>query len=229
MNVLVIGAHPDDESIGAGGTIAKHIEKGDSVFIVLFSVGHKPIQPKLKTQAYDMLNVFGINKKNLFWLNCKSGNFALEDQLKVNSKLTDIIFKIKPKIVYTHYYGDTHQDHIFVFHSTMVACRPIHFPRGSNVKSYWTGVEKILCYEIQSSTNWSGRLDKPFDPIEYNIISKKNLQSKLDAYACYKKELRPGHHPRSLDSLITLAKFRGNSVGNHYAEAFTVIRHICYD
>jgi|TARA_B110000438_G_scaffold95694_1_gene94950 N-acetylglucosamine malate deacetylase 1 len=229
MNVLVIGAHPDDESIGAGATIAKHIEKGDSVFVVLFSVGHKPIQPKLKTQAYDMLKVFGINKKNIFWLNCKSGNFMSEDQLKVNGELTDIISKIKPKIVYTHYYGDTHQDHIFVFHSTMVACRPIHFPRGVNEKDIWTGVEKILCYEIHSSSNWSGRLDKPFDPTEYNIISKKNLQSKLDAYACYKKEVRPGDHPRSLDSLKTLAKFRGNSVGRPYAEAFVVIRYISDD
>ena len=229
MNVVVIGAHPDDESIGAGGTIAKHIEKGDSVFIVLFSVGHKPIQPNLKSQAYDMLKNFGIPKNNLFWLNCKSGSFGLEDQLKVNSKLTDIIAKIKPKIVYTHYYADTHQDHIFVFNSTMVACRPTHFTRGVNAKTVWTGVEKILCYEIQSSTNWSGRLDMPFDPTEYNIISEKNLQAKLNAYACYKKEVRPGHHPRSLDSLKTLAEFRGNSVGSHYAEAFMVIRHICYD
>ena len=73
MNVLVIGAHPDDESIGVGGSIAKHVEKGDSVYIVLFSIGHKPIQPKLKTQAYDMLKVFGISKKNLLnflYLNC---------------------------------------------------------------------------------------------------------------------------------------------------------------
>jgi len=229
MNVLVIGAHPDDESIGVGGSIAKHIEKGDSVYIAIFSVGHKPIQPKLKTQAYDMLKVFGISKKNLFWLNCKSGNFGSEDQIKVNSKLTEIISKVKPKIVYTHFYGDTHQDHIFVFHSTMVACRPIHFVRGLSKKSNWMGVEKILCYEIQSSTNWSGRLDKPFNATEHRIISEKNLQSKLDAYACYKKELRPGFHPRSLDSLVTLAKFRGNSVGHEYAEAFMVIRHISYD
>jgi len=227
MNVLVIGAHPDDECIGAGGTIAKHIEKGDSVFIVLFSAGLD--KPKLKTQANDMLKVFGINKKNLFWLNCESGNFAKEDQLKINSKLTDIIYKVKPKIVYTHYYGDSHQDHIFVFQSTMVACRPNHIPRGRNDKSVWAGVEKILCYEIQSSTNWSGRLDKPFDPIEYNIISEKNIQIKLNAYACYKDEVRPDRHPRSLDSLVILAKYRGNSVGNHYAEAFIIVRHIRYN
>ena len=90
-------------------------------------------------------------------------------------------------------------------------------------------LEKILCYEIQSSTNWSGRLDKPFDATEHRIISEKNLKAKLDAYACYEKELRPGFHPRSLDSLVTLAKFRGNSVGHEFAEAFMVIRHICND
>jgi len=227
MNVLVIGAHPDDECIGVGGTIAKHIEKGDSVFIVLFSAGL--FKSKLKTQANDMLNIFGINKKNLFWLNCESGNFSKEDHLKINSKLAQIISKIKPKVVYTHYYGDTHQDHPFVFQSTMVACRPNHIPRGTKSKFVWTGVEKILCYEIQSSTNWSGRLDTPFDPTEYNIISEKNLQTKLNAYACYKDEVRPDRHPRSLDSLVILAKFRGNSVGHNFAEAFMVVRHIRHD
>jgi len=66
MNILVIGAHPDDEVIGAGGIISRHIENGDKVFIVLFSVGHKPIQPKLKEQAYKALKIFGINRNNLF-------------------------------------------------------------------------------------------------------------------------------------------------------------------
>ena len=79
------------------------------------------------------------------------------------------------------------------------------------------------------------KLVKQFDPeilVIHSTISPSttsNLQSKLDAYACYKKEVRPGDHPRSLDSLKTLAKFRGNSVGRPYAEAFVVIRHISDD
>ena len=229
MNILVIGAHPDDESIGAGGAIAKHIENGDTVFIVLFSVGHTPIQPKLKDQTYDMLKVFGIKKKNLFWLNCKSGNFDLEDKIKINSKLTEIINDIKPKIVYTHFYADTHLDHGFVFNSTMVACRPTHIVRGLKKKSIWASVEKILCYEIPSSTNWSGKLDQPFHPTEFNVISKNNLQTKFDAYSSYSDEVRPGNHPRSIDSLQSLAKYRGNSVGAEYAEAYVLIRNIIYD
>ena len=120
MNVLVIGAHPDDETIGVGGTIIKHLQNGDKVHIILFSVGHKPIQPKLKEQAYEALKVFGINKNNLNCLNCKSGQFELDSKLKVNSKLSKLVSKIKPKIVYTHFYGDNHQDHRFVFDSTMV-------------------------------------------------------------------------------------------------------------
>jgi hypothetical protein len=100
---------------------------------------------------------------------------------------------------------------------------------GTGASFLWTGVEKILCYEIQSSTNWSGRLDKSFDPTEYNIISEKNLENKLDAYACYKDEVRSDRHPRSLESLVIMAKFRGNSVGNYFAEAFMVVRHIRHD
>lgn len=228
MNVLVIGAHPDDESIGAGATIDKHIKNGDNVFVILFSVGHIPIQPKLKEQAYKAMKVFGIKKKNLFWLGCKSGEFELESRIKTNSKLTKIISEIKPRIVYTHFYGDTHQDHRFVFNSTMVACRPSHHARGTNSKK-WKGVEKILCYEIPSSTNWSGRLNEIFNPTEFNVISEKNLQKKIDAYDCYKNEVRPGNHPRSIESLKTIAKYRGNSVGVDLAESFVVIRDIKYD
>lgn len=229
MNVLVIGAHPDDEIIGAGGAIAKHIENGDNVSIVLFSVGHKPIQPKLKEQAYNMLKIFGIKKNNLFWLGCKSGQFDLEPKLKINSKLADIIANIKPKIVYTHFYGDTHQDHRFVFDSTMVACRPAHKIRGIKSKDSWLGVEKIYCYEIPSSTNWSGRLNENFNPTVFKILSRSNLKKKIDGYNCYKNEVRKGNHPRSIDSLKRVAEYRGNSVGVELAEAYVLIRSIDFE
>ena len=229
MNVLVIGAYPDDEVIGAGGTIARHIKKGDNVFIILFSEGHKPIQPKLKEQAYKSLKVLGINKNNLFWLGCKSGQFDLEPKLKTNAKLAEIIGKIKPKVVYTHFYGDTHQDHRFVFDATMVACRPSHKIRGIKSVQKWLGVEKILCYEIPSSTNWSGRLNESFNPTEFIEISEQNLRKKIQAYNCYKDEVRPGNHPRSLESLKTNAKFRGNSIGVDLSEAFVMIRNINHE
>lgn len=225
MNVLVIGAHPDDEVLGVGGTISKHIRNGDEVFIVLFSVGHKPIQPKLKEQAYKSLKIFNIKKENLFWLGCKSGQFDLEPKLKINSKLAEIIVKVKPKIVYTHFYGDTHQDHRFVFDSTMVACRP-HQIRGTKTKESWEGVEKILCYEIPSSTNWSGRLTENFNPTEFNMITEKDLERKIDGYNCYKDEVRPGNHPRSVKSLKTIATYRGNSIGGKLCEAFVIIRNV---
>jgi LmbE family N-acetylglucosaminyl deacetylase len=229
MNILVIGAHPDDEVLGAGGTIDKHIQNGDNVFIVLFSVGHKPIQPKLKEQAYKMLKVFGIKKNNLFWLGCKSGQFDLEPKLKINAKLAKIIGKIKPTIVYTHFYGDTHQDHRFVFDSTTVACRPSHLIRGININKIWRGVEKILCYEVPSSTHWSGRLSDSFHPTEFNVISESNLEKKIRAYSCYKNEVTPGNHPRSVESLKSIAKFRGNSIGTDLCESFVVIRNIIYE
>tara|TARA_B110000014_G_scaffold8357_1_gene5940 strand:- start:505 stop:1194 length:690 start_codon:yes stop_codon:yes gene_type:complete len=228
MNILVIGAHPDDEVIGAGATISKHIKNGDEVFIVLFSVGHKPIQPKLKDQAYKSLKIYGIKKNNLFWLGCKSGQFDLEPKLKINAKLAEIIGKIKPKIVYTHFYGDAHQDHRFVFDSTMVACRP-HEIRGMGKQKSWKGVEKILCYEIPSSTNWSGKLNESFNPTEFNVISDNDLERKIQAYNCYKDEVRSGNHPRSSESLRTNSKYRGNSIGRELCEAFVMIRNIMHE
>ena len=118
--------------------------------------------------------------------------------------------------------------HRFVFDSTMVACRP-HQIRGTKTKRSWEGVEKILCYEIPSSTNWSGRLNESFNPTEFIEISEKNLRKKIQAYNCYKDEVRPGNHPRSVESLKTNAKYRGSSVGVELCEAFVMIRNINYE
>ena len=90
------------------------------------------------------------------------------------------------------------------------------------------GVQKILCYEIPASTNWSGKLSQPFNPTEFNVISKKHLKKKFDAYSCYQDEVRPGNHPRSIDSLKSLAKYRGNSVGSEFAEAHVLVRNIIH-
>lgn len=226
INVLVAAAHPDDETISVGATIDKHVKNGDNVFVIIFSEGHTPIQPNLKKYTHKALTVYGIQRKNLHWLGCKSGKFDLENKIKINTELTNIISRIKPDIVYTHFYGDTHQDHRVVFDCTMVACRPAHQARGVSEMGNWSGPSKILCYEVPSSTHWSGRLHNAFIPTEFNIIKKENVNNKIKAYKCYKSEIRNGSNPRSTESIITLAKFRGNTIGKAFAEAFVVIRNI---
>lgn len=224
-NILVIAAHPDDETLGVGATIDKHIKNGDNVSIIIFSEGHTPIQPNLKKYAHESLLSYGIPRKNVFWLGCKSGEFELESKIPLNTKLTNIVLEINPDIVYTQFYGDTHQDHRVVFDSTMVACRPSHQDRGTNIVDNKKNI-KILCYEIPSSTHWSGRLDNPFNPTEFQIVTQENLENKIKAYSFYKGEVRSDNNPRSIESIYTLAKFRGNSVGEKFAEAFIVIRNV---
>ena len=111
----------------------------------------------------------------------------------------------------------------------MVVCRPSHQIRGIKIKNAWSGVEKILCYEVPGTTNWSGRLNESFNPTEYNVISEKHLQKKIQAYNCYRDEVRPDNHPRSINSLKTVARFRGNSVSVGFAESFVLIRNIMHE
>ena len=205
MNVLVIGAHPDDETIGVGGTIIKHLQNGDKVHIILFSVGHKPIQPKLKEQAYEALKVFGINKNNLNWLNCKSGQFELDSKLKVNSKLAKLVSKIKPKIVYTTPSNDISKDHLTIHECTLVATRP-----------HTNNVKQVLSYEVP------GPVKTTFTPNVYENISKE-FPYKINAFKKYKSEIEKFPHYRSIEALEMLSKKRGIEAGFSKAEAFQLI------
>jgi hypothetical protein len=85
-------------------------------------------------------------------------------------------------------------------------------------------VETILCYEVPTSTEWSGRLSSAFQPTAFEIVSAENLRTKVTAFECYKGEIGEGTSPRSIEAIITRAKYRGNSVGRDLAESFVVVR-----
>jgi LmbE family N-acetylglucosaminyl deacetylase len=220
MNVLVLAAHPDDETIGCGGTISKHIRNGDKVSLILFSEGHKPIQPNLKEYNKNATEILGIEWSDIYWLGLPSGTFDTQNKLEVNMRVTTILNKVKPDYVYTHYYEDIHQDHRFVYDSTMVACRP-QIARG--VDEEWHGVKKILCYEVPSSTNL---YISQFSANHYEILDKIDIDNKLNAFVCYKGEVRKGFNARSLDSLKTWMKYRGSQISHEFAESFQLQRSI---
>lgn len=210
MKILVIAAHPDDEIIGVGGTILKHVAAGDDVFICIVTKGYEPewsekyIAEETKQQK-EIDKILDIKRR--FNLNLPTVKLNTIAYGELNKKITGIVDSINPDIVYTHFENDLNYDHTLVFRAAMVATRP---PKRI----------RVLCYETLSETEWS---DKAFQPNIWVNISKF-IHKKIRAFKVYKNEIKTYPHPRSPEGIRILAKKRGTEACIKYAEAFMLIR-----
>ena len=225
-NILVIAAHPDDEVLGCGGTIARHTINGEKCYVLIMSEGitsrddiptHDRRKKEIKKlrkqteQAGRILSVAGI-EFNSFPDNRMDG----VDLLDVVKKVEETIDNYRPEIIYTHHFGDVNIDHQIIAQAVETATRPV---KGNPVK-------EIYSFEIPSSTEWAfANPNHHFRPNCY-IDIEKTLSKKIEAFECYRGEKRTFPHPRSSDALANLAKTRGVQVGLKAAEAFTLIRKI---
>jgi len=216
--ILVISAHPDDETLGLGGTLCYHIEEGDEIKILIFADGEtarENSESKVKIrqeQARKAIKEIGINA--IEFLNYPDQQLDIIPLKDLARNIEDEIKKFEPNIVYTHYWGDVNQDHKRLFEATLIACRPV-----PNSK-----IEQILCYETPSSTEWGNSFENNRPNSFVNI--EKFLDKKIKAIENYADELKLFPHPRSKESITNRAMYWGSSIGIHYAEAFYVIRRI---
>ena len=217
--ILIIAAHPDDEIIGCGGTLLKHIFNKDDVFVVYASDGEssringKNKISKRQKEAKEVAKNAKIKK--IFFLNYPDNQMDKINILKISKSITSIVDKVKPDIVYTHHYNDLNIDHKITFEATMVACRPI---RKKNIT-------EIYSFEILSSSEWHGRQNLNFKPNVYVNINNF-FQKKISLMKIYKNEVMRSPHPRSIRSITSKAASRGSEVNTLYAEAFELIRII---
>jgi len=225
MNIFIIVAHPDDEVFGCGGTIAKY-RKGNDIYVAILGEGissrykkrkeAKEEISKLKEDSIKAGKLLGIKRTFFFGLpdNC----FDTVSFLEIVKKIEEIIKKIKPEVVYTHYSGDLNIDHRITFQAVLTATRPV---KGCPVK-------EIYSFEVPSSTEWSfGKIEKEkvFNPNVFEDISD-TLGIKLKALRLYKSEIRKFPHPRSLKTIRAIAVRWGSVAGLKYAEAFELVRKI---
>ncbi|MBN1799977.1 MAG: PIG-L family deacetylase [Candidatus Lokiarchaeota archaeon] len=208
MKVLVIAAHPDDEVLGVGGTICKHVENMDEVYICIVTKAYEPewsneyIKQKLTEQKQvDQL----LHVKKRYNLDFPTIKLNTIPHGMLNNALKKVIEEVEPDIIYTHFEDDLNQDHRIIFHSTMVVARP---PRRI----------KVLSYEILSSTELS---NSGFNP-NYYIDIKKYLSLKIEAFRIYSSEVKKLPHSRSLEGVELLSKYRGIQVSLECAEAFII-------
>lgn len=217
--VLIVAAHTDDEALGCGGTIAKHVANGDEVAALFLTNGIGS-----RDTGDDEANArFGCALQASEILGYKLlHNFDFPDNqmdglplLKITQAIEPFIAEFAPQRVYTHHIGDLNVDHRVVHNAVMTACRP---QPGSSVK-------EILTFEVMSSTEWQSPLKDSFLPSVYVDISEQ-IDKKMMALEAYRIEMRDYPHSRSVEHLKQLAAHRGNCIGRNYAEAFMQVRRI---
>ena len=217
--ILVVVAHPDDEVLGCGGVIAKHVNKGDQVHVVFMSNGvssrdssFKEIQER-EWSAKNAANILSVSSIQQFdFPDNKMDAVALLDVVQLIERVVD---KLQPEIIYTHHIGDLNIDHQITHKAVMTVCRP---QPGFCVK-------EIYAFEVLSSTEWQTPGLNTFCPnIFINVTDYINL--KKQALGVYSKEMYTPPHSRSIDNALRLNALRGNSAGVDYAEAFILIRKI---
>ena len=223
--VLISIAHPDDETLGCGGTIAKHVARGDKVFCISMTDGVSARFDNFEdTKLVDERKKAALNaskKLGFKWLNEFCGDFP--DNSLDTVKLLDIIKviekakkKINPHIVYTHDFNDLNIDHKIISEATMTAFRP----------HYKENCENILAMEIPSATDYGSFKDlNNFSP-NYFVDISKTYKQKLSALKFYKKEIKKFPNSRSFEGIEIYAKFRGIQVGFRKAEAFRILRKL---
>ena len=214
MKILVIAPHPDDEVLGCGGTIKRYVKEGNDVFLCIVTKAYTPdwkedFIKNRKKEITHASNTLGI--KETFVLDLPTVKLDTIPQKELNGKISSVIGKINPDVLYIPYVGDLNRDHRLVFEACLVSARP-----------FKNKIKKILVYEVLSETEWGF---KSFSPTVY-IDIKETLKAKLRAMSCYKSELRKYPHPRSLEGISILAKKRGMESGLLAAEAFITIREI---
>jgi LmbE family N-acetylglucosaminyl deacetylase len=223
MNILIVAPHADDEVLGCGGTIRKHVEGKDRVFVLICtnaSVGAPELFSEadiamIREETLQVRALLGI-EDTIFW-DLPAPRLSTYDNYRISDMFAKLFKGIRPDMVYIPHRGDIHTDHKTVFDAVMVAARPIGNQR----------IGTILAYETLSETEWSHPYpDQAFIPNYFNLLSEEQVAMKLEAMKLYKSQLKPPPHPRSLETIKNLASLRGSFMNADYAEAFQVIRSI---
>ena len=217
--VLVVAPHPDDETLGVGGTIAKYSAQGDEVFVLMVS-GHLPpiysrkAYEETVSEAYSAFSVLGVTRSE--FLEIPATMIGDQPLHEVNGRISKVVNDFNPHIVLCPY-PDRHIDHRLVFDSVMVATRPVGV--GKDIKI-------VAAYETLSETHWNAPHIEPNFTPNWVVDISDHISKKLNALECYKSQISEFPGPRSIEAVEALAKFRGTQAGFGYGEGLHIVRMI---
>lgn len=220
MKVIVISAHPDDETLGAGGTLLKHKENGDEIYwlIVTNVFEHQGFSAERVSSRQEEIRkvaeMFGFTKT--FQLDYPTMSLSSSSLLTMVPQISAVFSEVQPEIIYTLNRSDAHSDHRVLFDAVMACTKSFRYPY----------IKRVLMYECISETEFAPALpEKAFIP-NYYVDVTGYMDRKLEIMEVFESELEAHPFPRSLENIKALAHFRGASVGVGYAEAFQLIKYI---
>jgi LmbE family N-acetylglucosaminyl deacetylase len=217
VRVLVIAPHADDEVIGAGGTIAKHVAHDDEVYLCVVTQPYSPPWSEqqlaaVRPQVREVQQVLRL--RDVFFCGFPTVKLNTVPQIELASALQKIVDEVRPEVIYTTSPSDINEDHRIVYDRTLVAARPLP---GSLLR-------RLLAYETAGTARFGLPAGcAPFVPNVFVDVAAF-LDKKLEAMACYRTQMRDWPHPRSLQALRLQAEERGVSVGLPAAECFYLVR-----
>lgn len=221
--ILVIAAHPDDEVLGCGGTLALLSDQGAQIHVAFLSDGvfsrdenlgnedSLTVRRKAAQTACDILGVKTVSFGDL--PDNRMDSVGLLDIIK---PIEALIVQYCPDTVFTHHAGDLNIDHRRTHEAVTTACRP---QRGHPVRT-------LLSFEIPSSTEWQLPGSVPVFAPNWFVDISSSLERKLSAFNAYSDEVRAWPHPRSWQAIEHLARWRGAIMGAEAAEAYMLGRHL---
>jgi LmbE family N-acetylglucosaminyl deacetylase len=219
-NIIVISAHPDDEVLGAGGTLLKHKNNGDNIYWIITTKIYenqgfpKELFESRQSEIQKVSTFYGM--KNTFILDYPTMSLTNETLLEMIPKISNIFNEVKPEIIYCLNRSDAHSDHRITFDAIMACTKSFRYPF----------IKQVYMYECISETEFAPPLaENVFLPNHYVDISEY-MDGKLEIMKVYSSELGEHPFPRSIRNIEALATFRGASAGVEYAEAFQLVKSI---
>ena len=216
--VLIIAPHADDEVLGCGGFISKFSKKY-LIHLLVMTNANKGNYKKFSENLIKKIRKEGVkaskilNIKKITFKDFPAPNLDQFPMSLIADSIQEYINSFKPEIVFVPDKTDLHLDHKVIFHASLVATRPIT----KNAPKY------LISYETLSETEWE---PENFNPNFFVPLSEKDMLTKLKAFKQYKSQIKSSNHPRSINGIINLAKYRGQFINSKYAESFKIVRGI---
>lgn len=214
--VLIIAVHPDDETLGCGGTLLKHKANGDEIHWLIcttinknhyyYKIREKEIEKVSALYSFDSVHNLGLETMRV-------DEYSISELIE---KISKVINEVQPNIIYLPFKSDVHSDHRKIFEVSYSCTKSFRYPF----------IKKVYMMETLSETEFAPSIsDLSFIPNSFNDISEF-FEKKLDIMKLFESEMGIHPFPRSEENIRALATFRGASSGCIYAESFMLLKEI---
>jgi N-acetylglucosamine malate deacetylase 1 len=215
--VLVIAPHPDDETLGCGGTLLRMAESGaELAWLIVTRISEEAGFTPQRVQGREaeiekVTSLLGFSE--VFQLSMPTRQLDAIPMAELVEQFSGVFREFRPEHVFLPHRSDVHSDHRVVFDAGAACAKWFRYPT----------VRRLLSYETISETDFCLDTRSPFQPNCFVDISRY-LERKLEVVAAYESELGTFPFPRSIEALRALAKVRGAAAGFAAAEAFQLLR-----